>query len=365
MNTLCLPGRGIISRERAVAAFRHQHAVGKRPNCGVLSGRKAARLVLAAGVLFAAAAARADFTFPDGSSSVSGYYSAAVAADVNNDGVIDSVSEEGSFGPTGSYFGEQFVPNASHAGIPNYGGVAASGMSATPQSIRAYAAVQFPSDHVPLFYNNASSDVAAHESAVIDFSANPDLAGPTFLPLLLTYQLNGTLVVTGQGDNDFAWAGVRFGLVSEGYYDTLDYQSEQSGEGLKLISESLTVRIAAEPTENPLIYLATWDVGQTIYASSAMGTALADFTHTTTLTSLTFGNGQSLEEFGVTVAYSSGGQLAPELTLPDLGGGGTQPVPEPATLTLLCSGGLAMLFPVIVHRRRRAGGAGGSPTGQR
>lgn len=312
---------------------------------------------MASGALLGVTAARADFTFPDGSSSVSGNLSATIAADVEP---YNAVSGDSSFGPSASYVGEQFVPNGTHAGIVTYG-VAATGVSATPQSIRAYSAAWVPSGTVLVYPNSAESQVIARESAMIDFTAIPELAGPSFLPLLLTYQLNGSLSVTGAGENDQAIASVGLTLLSEGYYDTLDYASTQLGDGSKLVSESLSVRIAAEPTENPLIYLATWEIGQTLLAQTTAGTALADFTHTTTLTSLTFGNGQSLEEFGVKVTYASGAALAPDLTLPELGGGGTQPVPEPASLTLLCTGALALLLPLAVRRDRGAG----APEGHR
>lgn len=364
MNALRRLIHAIISRGWVIEGCRHQAETGPRHDRGAPFVQQAARIVVATGAVFGAAAAQADFTFPDGSSSVSGELSVEVAADVNHDGSVGSVYEGTKFGPTGSYFEQQFVPNSSHAGIVTYGGVAASGVSATPQSIRAYAAVTFPSEDLQLPASIAVSNVLAHESAMIDFTAIPELAGPSSPLLLLTYQLNGSLSVTGTGGiDDGAGAGVRFGLVSEGYYDILDYSSTQEGEGSKIVSESLSVRIAAEPTGNPLIFLATWDVEQTIYASSGMGTALADFTHTTTLTSLTFANGQSLEEFGVKVTYASGGQPASELAFPDLGGGGTQPVPEPATLTLLCTGALAWLWPVVARCRQGAGAPGGHRRG--
>lgn len=295
-------------------------------------------------VLFGSTVARGDFTFPDGSSGVSGTVGATVRADIEPNFAVDDYS---TFGPTSSYFAQHRAPNASHAGITTYG-AAAAGISATPQSIHAYATATTP-DYL-LYPNEGYVDVFARESALLDFSANPDLAGPSFLPLRLNFSLGGVLSATG---NLINVASVAFELISGGYFDTLSYSDSQVGGGSKSISENLSVRIYAEPTENPLLYLATWEVRQQIYATAGEGSAVADFSHTTSLSSLTFANGQSLAEFGVQVTFASGGLLPPNLDGPPDLGGGTQPVPEPATLTMLCTGGISALCVVGARRRRK------------
>lgn len=250
--------------------------------------------------------------------------------------VISDYQDE-SFGVVSKYKGEV-------SGGTDIGG-ARAGISITPLMGRIYAKAFSSADPV------ASQAIAAGIARETVELTVPD--GWNSAPMLrVDYHLTARLEVTGSGTQaEFSGSvGSDFKVETPLGFLPSDFTASQNSVGVQVIDTTISGWIQSIATEDPHIWQASWLWEMSATASSAYGKAIVDATHTFQLASLTFANGQSFEELGVTVRYLSGNQSADDLTLP-ADGTGPQPVPEPAPLTMLGSGVMA-LWALMIFRRR-------------